>query len=241
MKGVIIAAGMGERLRPLTLDTPKILLEVAGRPLGHYVLDALYASGVSEVAVIVGYQAEAVVDGLGERYPDLAFRYNEDFDGGNALSVYTARDFVQDEPFVLCMGDHPIDPGIVRALLSDQRQSCTLCVDTDPSHVSQTSDATKVVVDDDGWVETIGKDLRVWNAIDTGVFRMTSDVFTTAEELMDRLGQQVSITEVVRSMRERGLPFSACDVRGMLWADVDTLEDYLAVDILLREAYGERV
>ena len=241
MKGVIIAAGLGGRLRPVTLDTPKILLEVGGRPLGSYVVDALYSSGVSEVAVVVGYRADAVVDALRERYPDLAFRYNEDYEGGNALSVYAARAFVQDEPFVLCMGDHPIAPEIVGSLLLDEHEGSILCVDTEPSHLSQMSDATKVVVDDDGWVNTIGKHLRVWNAIDTGVFKMTGDVFATMESLMDRLDLQVTITDVVRSMGEGGLPFRACDVSGMLWADVDTPEDYLAVDSLLREAYGERV
>jgi choline kinase len=204
-------------------------------------VDALRASGVSEIAVVVGYQAEVVVDALRERYPDLAFRYNEDFEGGNALSVYAARDFVQDEPCVLCMGDHPIAPEIVGSLLLDEYEGSMLCVDTQASAFSQMSDATKVVVDDDGWIETIGKDLSVWNAVDTGVFKMTSDVFTTMESLMDRLGQQVTITDVVRAMGNGGLPFRACDVGGMLWADVDTPEDYLAVDAMLREAYGERV
>jgi choline kinase len=241
LKGVIIAAGKGVRLRPLTLGTPKILLEIAGRPLGHYVLDALYASGVSEVAVVVGYQGEAVVDALRESHPNLAFIYNENYDGGNMLSVYAARDFVREEPFVLCMGDHPIAPEIVRSLLLDEHEGCILCVDTQPSNLSQISDATKVVVDDDGWIETIGKDLPVWNAVDTGVFKMTSDVFTTIESLTDRLGQQVTITDVVRAMGKGGLPFRACDVGGMLWADVDTPEDYLAVDAMLKEAYGERV
>ncbi|MCH8205378.1 MAG: NTP transferase domain-containing protein [Chloroflexi bacterium] len=241
MKGVIIAAGLGGRLRPLTLGSPKILLEVGGRPLGYYVVDALYSSGVSEVAVVVGYRADTVVEALRERYPDLAFRYNEDYEGGNALSVYAARDFVQDEPFVLCMGDHPIAPEIVGSLLLDEHEGSILCVDTEPSHLSQMSDATKVVVDDDGWVEAIGKDLQVWNAVDTGVFKMTSGVFTTMESLTDRLGLQVTITDVVRSVGEGGLPFRACDVGGMLWADVDTPEDYLSVDALLREAYGERV
>ena len=241
MKGVIIAAGLGGRLRPLTLGSPKILLEVGGRPLGYYVVDALYSSGVSEVAVVVGYRADTVVEALRERSPDLAFRYNEDYEGGTALSVYAARDFVQDEPFVLCMGDHPIAPERVGSLLLDEHEGSILCVDTEPSHLSQMSDATKVVVDDDGWVEAIGKDLQVWNAVDTGVFKMTSGVFTTMESLTDRLGLQVTITDVVRSVGEGGLPFRACDVGGMLWADVDTPEDYLSVDALLREAYGERV
>ena len=64
LKGVILAAGDGGRLLPITLKTPKVLLEVAGRPIIQYPLEALHASGVDNIAVVVGYKSEAIIDHL---------------------------------------------------------------------------------------------------------------------------------------------------------------------------------
>ena len=58
---------------------------------------------------------------------------------------------------------------------------------------------------------------------------------------MTTMGDDVGITDVVRYMGGVGKPFATCDVSGEFWADVDTLDDYESVDILLREQYGERV
>ena len=239
MKGVILAAGDGGRLRPLTLHSPKALLEAGGRPLIHYAIDAFTSAGMSDIAIVVGYQAEKIEEALGESYPDLTFIYNEHYLAGNAISVYAVRSFAMDEPFVLCMGDHPISPRIVESLLSESGDGSILCVDQEASHASQTNDATRVLLSPAGDIATIGKDLTTWDAIDTGVFRMTGDFFPAVEHLMETAGNAVNISDVVRYMGNEGSPFSVCDVSGMFWADVDTVEDYEAIDGLLRETDGD--
>ena len=243
MKGVILAAGYGERLRPLTLDMPKVRLEIGGRPLIHYSLDALHQAGVSDIAVVVGYQAEKLLGPLERTHPDVETIFNDDYDGGNALSIYAARSFVADEPFIVCMGDHPIDPEIVHSLLSHRNHAghCVLCIDIHAQHPSQLNDATRVLVDSAGYITSIGKQLKVWNAIDTGVFMMTPEVFPALDSLIAERGADVGITDMVRLIGDGGRPFATCDVSGMFWADVDTLEDYRSVEILMRETYGERI
>jgi len=241
LRGVILAAGYGGRLRPLTLDTPKVLLEIGGRPLIHYALEALSAAGISEIAVVVGHQAEKIKDVLSETHPELTFIYNERYHGDNALSVYAARSFVMGEPFVVCMGDHTVTPEILQSLSYDRRDGCVLCVDRGPWQPSQTNDATRVLVDSRGYIASIGKQLDTWNAIDTGVFKMTEQVFAAVERLMESRGTSVGITDVVTAMGEVGRPFATCDVTGMFWADVDTLQDYQSTESLVREKYGERV
>ena len=241
MKGVILAAGDGGRLRPLTDNTPKVLLELGGRPMIQYPLDALGLAGVSDIAVVVGYQHRKVIEALGPSYPHVTFIYNQHYLGGNALSVYAARYFVKNEPFVVCMGDHPISPDITRHLLSQYREGCVLCVDPEAWHPSQINDGTRVLVAPGGYVVSIGKDLKVWNATDTGVFKMTEEFIWAVERLMKKQGVQVSITDAVRSIENTGRVFSTCDVGGMFWADVDTLEDYQSIDRLLRESNEDRV
>ena len=204
----------------------------------HYAIDAFTSAGLSEIAIVVGYQAEKIREALGESYPNLTFIYNQHYLGGNALSVYAVRSFAMDEPFVLCMGDHPISPRIVESLLLEHGDGCILCVDQGASHPSQINDATRVLLGPEGDIATIGKDLTTWDAVDTGVFRMTGDFFGAVEHLMETAGTSVNITDVVRYMGDEGAPFSVCDVSGMFWADVDTVEDYEAVDSLLRETNG---
>lgn len=241
MKGLILAAGMGSRLRPLTLDTPKALLEVGGHPLIHYAIDSLQSAGISEIGVVVGHQATQIEKSLKETHPGLSVIFNANYTGDNALSIYAARDFTMDEPFVVCMGDHPISPGIVQNLIADNHEGSFLCVDLKAWHPSQIGDATRVLIDSRKYIEDIGKGLKVWNAIDTGVFKMTNDVFPAIEHLMENSGVQVSITETVKYMGRIGKTFATCDVSGNFWADVDTFEDYQSIDRLLRAEHGKRV
>ncbi len=141
----------------------------------------------------------------------------------------------------MCMGDHAISPGIIESLLSAPRDGCVLCVDLEAFHPSQIGDATKVRLAEDGSIASIGKHLGVWDAVDTGVFKMTSEVFPAIEVLMDAHGVDATITGVLQHMAAGGRPFASCDVSGMLWVDVDTPEDYQTADALLTASYGERV
>ena len=240
-KAVVLAAGYGSRLRPMTLETPKALVEVGGRPLVTYALDALVSCGIQDIAVVVGYQSEKIQEALEQNYPFVTFLYNDAYDGGNALSVCAARSFVSDSPFVLCMADHLIGPDLLEPMLSDAGDDCLLCVDTEAWHSSQIDDATRVMVDPAGYIQNIGKKLEAWNAIDTGVFGMTEDFLRAAEHLIERQGVQVGISDVVRFMGRADQPFYTYDVKGEFWADVDTVLDYNSVDSMIREGYGEPI
>ena len=214
--------------------TPRALIKVGGIALIDYPLAALAAAGVSDIAIVVGYQADRLCHQLSELHPNLSFIFNEDYDEGNAISLYAARHFVRDDSFFLCMADHPICPDIPIRMVSDSLANvCTLGVDGRAWHPSQIGDATRVLTES-GVILEIGKQLDVWNGVDTGVFNMNADVFSAIEELMPDHGMDVGISDVVRYMAAGGQPFMACDVSGLFWADVDTPEDFESVDSLLR-------
>jgi 1L-myo-inositol 1-phosphate cytidylyltransferase len=239
MKGVVLAAGDGGRLRPRTQFTSKVLLEVGGQPLIHYPIEALRLAGITDIAVVVGYLGDSVRNALHAVYPRITIIENEQYEEGLALSVLAARSFVMDDPFVLCMGDHPISPDIPRSVLSNGYTECVLCVDWGARLSCQVNDGTRVLVDSNGYISAIGKRLDRWNAMDTGVFRMTTDVFTAIDHLVHRQGASVSVSDVVRYLGLNGQPFATCDVSGTFWGDVDTAEDYHSIDSLLREKNGE--
>lgn len=228
-KGIILAAGDGGRLGRITTSFPKVLLPVRGKPLILHSIEALVAAGIREIAVVVGHSASLVKTALGDGSHfgvRLEYIANPDYLGGNAISVKKAESWVKEEPFVLCMGDHIIEPNLIARLLEKASPSETLCVDFVPMEHHQVAEATKVGLDSAGCICNIGKDLSSWDGLDTGVFLLTKEFFNAIDELVPLLGIHVEISDVIRHMTGKGFSFTTCDVSGCFWADVDTEEDW---------------
>ena len=228
-KGIVLAAGDGDRLGHLTITCPKVLLPVNEEaPLISYPIEALAAVGISDIAIVIGYLGDKIIEVLGDGN-DFAVRLqyidNSDYLRGNAVSVYKASEWVQGEPVILCMGDHLIDGEIVKRLLDRQAFNETLCIDYAPAHHHELAEATKVAVDSAGCIKDIGKDLAYWDALDTGVFLLTEAFFRALNELVQYRGTDVEISDVIRFLVSRGHRFDTCDVSGCFWADIDTKED----------------
>jgi len=227
-KGVILAAGDGDRLGSLTITCPKALLTINDKTLISYPIEVLAAAGISEIAIVVGHLANKVIEVLGNGSNfgvRLQYIFNPDYRGGNAISVYKARGWAQGEPIVLCMGDHLIERKLVEHLLNRSTFSDTLCIDYTPAKHHQLGEATKVAVDSAGCIKDIGKNLIYWDALDTGVFLLTENFFQALDELVPKLGIDIEISDVIRFLTSRGHRFDTCNVSGHFWADVDTEED----------------
>lgn len=237
MKGVILAAGDGTRLVPLTLNCPKPLLPVLGRPLLDYTIEAFVEAGIRELVLVIGYKAEMIgrYVGDGSRYgASVEYAFNPDYQLGNALSVYAAQEVVGDEPFLLAMADHMISPHILEAVLAAQDGHDTLCVDRQAHAPPQVNDATKVWVDKRGFITRIGKRIEPWNAIDTGVFLFTPHIFAAISHLPRAGDEGCGISDAVTWLIEKGHGMRACDVSGAFWMDVDTLDDLRYVEQVMR-------
>ncbi len=233
MKGVILAAGDGTRLHPLTLQYPKPLIPVLGRPLLDYTIDAFVSAGVRDLILVVGYKAEQICEwvGNGGRYgARVTCVLNPDYELENATSLYAARDAVGDSPFILTMADHMISRDILRRLLERGGGRDTLCVDSHARSAPQLNDATRVWVDSSGLIRNIGKGLARWNAVDTGAFFLTPAVFAAISDLRRSGNSNPNLSDSVTRLIERGAGVRGCDVSGAWWTDVDTLEDLRSVE-----------
>ncbi len=107
MKAVILAAGEGTRLRPLTITRPKHVLPIAGKPLLEHTLEALKKSGISEVLIVVGYLKEKIFEtlGKGEKFGIKISYIVQPEVLGTAHAAGLAEKFVENEPFMLINGD----------------------------------------------------------------------------------------------------------------------------------------
>ncbi len=242
MKGVILAAGDGTRLAPLTNNRPKPLVPVLGRPLIEYTLNSFAQVGIRELIIVIGYRGEMIAKEIGDgsRYGvKVSYAPNPHYKGGNGTSIHAARPLLADEAFVLAMADHMIASSLLKKLLDKGEIDDTLCVDRTAKAPPQVKDATKVWVNDAGLITQIGKELEHWNAIDTGVFLFTPRIFPIVADLMEKHNGCCSVTDAVRRLiRQKGM--RACDVSGAFWMDVDTLADLQYVERLLRPLKNDR-
>ena len=242
MKGVILAAGRGTRLPLPAGHLHKLLLPASGRSVIDYTLDAYRAAGIEEVAIIVGYRGDVLMEQIsdGSRHGlRIEYLYNPDYHFGNALSLYRARPFTGDEPFLLSMADHMVSPDLLSRVHRSRGYESVLAVDFDELTLERDEamrEATRVFVERDGLITRIGKGLSRWNGIDAGVFRLALPIYDCIAELVREERVEYQLGEAVARMLGKGHPLQACDISGCFWRDIDTWDDLEdAREVLSRE------
>ena len=221
MKGLIVAAGQGTRLREKGESKP--LIRIRGVPLIEQVIDRARRAGIDEFLVVSGYRGEALRTALDEFAARERVRIthvvNEHWDRANGVSVLQAKPFLE-APFVLTMCDHLVDPAILRELLAvpPEPDTVTLAVDFHVDRpLNDIDDVTRVKCAN-GRIERIGKIIRDFNAIDTGVFLCTPVIFealaTSQAEGDDSISGAINV--LARAGKAR-----AFDIGERVWVDVD--------------------
>ncbi len=106
MKAVVLAAGEGTRLRPLTEDKPKGMVEVDGEPILTHCFDQLVSLGADELIVVVGYLKEKIIDHYGDEYEGVPITYaHQREQKGLAHALLTVEEYIDDD-FMLILGDN---------------------------------------------------------------------------------------------------------------------------------------
>jgi glucose-1-phosphate thymidylyltransferase len=226
-KAVILAAGMGVRVRTLTAGKPKCLMDLAGRPIIDWILGALRRAGVRHAVIVTGFQAAKLRHSVGDgRRYGLSIRYvhNPRWKLPNGISLHAAKKAVAPgERFLTLMSDHLLPSVIIKSVAQAATAACVLAVDTHPGRVFDISDATKVRLTD-GVPTAIGKRLRKYNAVDCGLFRFDGRVFTALEAALGEA--KMSLTDGVKILIKNGdleaLPIGD----DVFWIDIDTPEAY---------------
>lgn len=219
-RAIILAAGRGERLvngKPY----PKPLETVNGVPLIVRVLRNLERAGVEEVGIVVGYLGDVLVEGLAKHRFDLKltiFR-NDEFNKPNGTSLLKAKSFVQGSTFLM-MSDHLWSLDLIQRVCRYPLavDEAVLGIDFKISHCIDLDDATKVEIAGDRVVR-IAKDLPRYDALDTGMFRITPAVIRALERVDGPEG--CSLSQGMAELAAAG-KMRVVDVEDAAWVDVDT-------------------
>ncbi|NEU56303.1 HAD-IIA family hydrolase [Halorussus sp. MSC15.2] len=239
MKGVILAAGIGSRLRPLTLEKPKSCVTVDGTPILAHQLRAYADAGVTDVVVVAGYLADdvrALCEEVADSRPDLdvTVRESEVFaNTDNMYSLYLAREAVAGEPFVLTNGDVVFEPELLADLLAADADSA---IATDTATFSE--EAMKVTVGDRGRATHIAKSVPadVAHGVSTDAYRFSAAfseaLFDEITRTIEREGDYGDWTEaaVDRLLRGGTHDVEPVDVSQHRWVEIDDFDDLRTAD-----------
>lgn len=238
MKAVILAAGRGTRLRPLTDTMPKPLLTVAGRPILKHILLGIASAGITKAMVITGYLAQQIEDyfGDGQRVGlRLHYRRQEEPTGSGAATLLT-EDFVAGQPFLLSFADILTSRENYAALLRKfAANPCDALLGL--NEVEDPWAGAAVYLDGDRVTRLVEKPPRGtsttrWN--NAGVMILTECIFPALRELKpseqgERETPRAVAALVEAGSRVLGLPFAG------FWSDVGTVEELERLNHLAAE------
>jgi len=241
MKAIIIAAGPGSRLNPLTNDKPKCMLELNGKALLQHQIDALRGAGIDRIVLIRGYKKEMI------NYPDLVYYINDNYQNNNILhSLFYAEEEMNDE-FIAAYSDIFYTKDIVKRLL-DNKEDISIVVDIDWTGYYEgrtdhpIEEAENVIFDANNNVVKIGKILPDKEAVHgefIGMMKCSKKGAFIFRKYFHRLKQIYSgkpfqrasvfekayLTDIFQDMADYGVSIN-CVIIEKGWAEIDTVQDY---------------
>jgi len=230
LKAIILSAGRGKRLLPLTSSRPKCLVQVAGKSILEWQLRALDESGVTEATVVTGFASEAVDAEVARvQTESLAVRtvFNPFYGvADNIGSCYLARGDMADD-FILLNGDTLVEPAIVAKLLKTGTAPVNVTVDRKTAY---DDDDMKVTLDG-GRLTAIGKTLprETVDAESIGLLAFRgAGPRAFAREIEAVMRAPEGLSQYYLSVIDRLAPggqVGVVDIAGMQWSEVDYLED----------------
>lgn len=235
MKGVVLAGGTGSRLRPITHTDPKQLIPIANKPVLDYAIEDLKEAGINEIGVILGeIGREEIQDHLGDGSKfgvDITYIVQGE-PLGLAHAVGCAKEFVEDEPFVVYLGDDLMREGITELVNDFDEDKYAAGIGL--QEVDEPSRYGIVGLDQNGHVtELVEKpDDPPSNLALIGIYVFTSPIFEQIERLEPSWRGELEITEAIQGLLEEDHRIQSHIVDGW-WKDTGKPEDVLHANRLV--------
>ena len=221
-KAVLLAAGRGIRMRELTVELPKPMIEVRGKPVLQHIVEGLRDAGIREFFIIVGYRADAVQNffGDGSRYK-IAIQYaTQVVQDGTGRVVDIARNFAGNSPFILSYGDILVDPQNYKSIVDlpdDIEAIITVTRGEDVSKGGAVFLNEQMELVDLREKPKSGEPTSPW--YNAGIYAFRPSIFEFTAKLQPSPRGEYELTDAIRELAQSGKKVQAIELTGE-WADV---------------------
>ena len=255
MIGVILSAGMGTRLMPLTKEIPKTMLEINGMTLLERMIRNCIDAGINKFIVIVGYNREKVTElcpQISEKYDiEIKAIANEKYDITNtSVSTYLASKFIEEndlDDFVLINGDNVVDPKIISNIVASNNTGMII-----DNFKELNEESFKLIIDDEsfneertianGKINSIGKGLDIPSSTGEfiGVSKVVSDDVAEFNRILESLIEEDPQNYYDFAFKDLSIIKTIDFVltNGLKWTEIDDHNDWEKAQILVRELEG---
>jgi choline kinase len=221
-KAVILAAGMGLRMKDMGEDVPKGFIRLGGSPIIEHSLKALIASGIQQVLIVTGHQS-AYYENLKATYPEISTVENSRFaDTGTLYSLWCARDFI-DSDFILLESDLIYDATAIAKILNTSYSDCLLLSGTtyggDEVYVEANENGVSQISKNRGQSkDSVGEYI--------GIAKISKNLYGRLNQYADaRLDKNPKLSYDMDGLAEIAPehPIHFLRLEGLAWAEIDDL------------------
>jgi UDP-N-acetylglucosamine diphosphorylase / glucose-1-phosphate thymidylyltransferase / UDP-N-acetylgalactosamine diphosphorylase / glucosamine-1-phosphate N-acetyltransferase / galactosamine-1-phosphate N-acetyltransferase len=221
-QAVILAAGRGTRMRELTAEVPKPMIEVRGKPVLQHIIEGLRDAGIRQFLILVGYHADAVRNffGDGSRY-SISIQYaTQTVQDGTGRVVDLARGFVAGCPFILSYGDILVEPANYKRLVNISEDTEGVVTVTRGEDVSK---GGAVFLNDRMELLDLREKSKPGEATspwyNAGLYAFRPSILEFTAKLKPSPRGEYELTDAIRDLAQSGKKVKALELTGE-WADV---------------------
>ena len=227
MKALILAAGLGSRLRPLTDSVPKCMVKVNGISIIDNQIESLKENNIKDIYIITGYKNEALEAHLKEKFSELNIHiiFNKDFNTtNNMFSLFMAKDYLNSEPFIMMNSDVFFEKRVIGDLINNEYSSLIVCEKDNYNEESMkiivkgeiATEISKQITEEESYGTSI--DVYKFGSIESKkLFEIVNDYLVVKKDINS--WSEVAINDLLKVTKFKSLD-TTCK-----WMEIDNLYD----------------
>lgn len=235
MKALILAAGLGSRLAPITDTCPKALVPVNGKPIIIKQIENLYENGITDITIIAGYKAEILEKAVHAKFADVNIVINADYAvTNNMYSAYMGEKYVGGSDFLMMNADVFFDSSVIKSLIACQHENAIV------TDIGTYMEESMKVIEKGGRLIKISKQISPEDALGASidVYKFSAGggkaFFNMCRHYINDLKELKKWSEVALNDILPQVEFRACKLNGR-WFEIDNHDDLKAAERLFAD------
>lgn len=225
MKALILAAGLGSRLAPLTNNLPKSLVSVNGEPILFKQIKNLLDNNIKDITIISGYKAEILKEKVNKVFPNLNIIESVDYENTNNMySALLGKEYVADSSFIMMNADVFFDASVISSLLDFEAPNAIV------ADIGNYLEESMKVIEKNGRIVEISKNIPQEDCLGSSidVYKFSKEggkaFFDQCEKYIYEKKEMKKWSEVALNDILSSVEFKACPLNGR-WFEIDNLDD----------------